>query len=103
MISSRWIALLLALLLIGMGTPTTWADETAKEPPRAGANAAAAVADVFYVPGKAVVCGASGALYIATMALTFGALYKEATDFVKGGCGGKWVLTGEDMKPADRY
>jgi hypothetical protein len=25
------------------------------------------------------------------------------TDFVKGGCGGKWVLTGEDIKPAQSY
>jgi hypothetical protein len=102
-ISSRWIATLLALLLIGMGVPAGWADEKSKEPPSAGANAAAAVADVFYVPGKTVVCGVSGALYIATMALTFGALYQEATDFVKGGCGGKWVLTGADIKPAQSY
>jgi hypothetical protein len=103
MISSRWIAALLALLLIGVSAPTGWADEKAKEPPGAGANAAAAVADVFYVPGKAIVCGVSGVLYIATMALTFGALYQEATDFVKGGCGGKWVLTGEDIKPTPSY
>ena len=101
MIASRWIAALLILLLVGMGAPTGWADETsrAKEPPSAGANAAAAIGDIFYVPGKAIVCTMSGALYIATMALTFGALYQEATDFVKGGCGGKWVLTGEDIKP----
>ena len=99
MMTSRWIAALLALLLIGMGAPTGWADERSKEPPSVGANAAAAVSDVFYVPGKAIVCGVSGVLYIATMAVTFGTLYQEATDFVKGGCGGKWVLTGEDIKP----
>ncbi len=103
MTSNRWIAALLALLLIGMSAPTGWADGKNNEPPSAGANAAAAVGDVFYVPGKAIVCGVSGALYIATMALTFGTLYQEATDFVKGGCGGKWVLTGEDIKPAQSY
>jgi hypothetical protein len=102
MSSRRWIAALLALLLVGMGAPTGWADERSTEP-SAGANAAAAVGDVFYVPGKAIVCGVSGVLYIATMALTFGALYQEATDFVKGGCGGKWVLTGEDIKPAQSF
>lgn len=102
MISRRWIAVLLAVLLIGTGTSMGWADEASrsKAPPSPGANAAAAVGDIFYVPGKAIVCGMSGALYVATMALTFGALYQEATDFVKGGCGGKWVLTGEDIKPA---
>jgi hypothetical protein len=101
MIRYRLIAMLLAMLLVGTGVPTSWADETARsdEPPSAGATAAAAVGDIFYVPGKAIVCGMSGALYVATMALTFGALYQEATDFVKGGCGGKWVLTGEDIKP----
>jgi hypothetical protein len=103
MISSRRIGALLALLIIATGAPTGVADERPKEPPSAGANAAAAVGDVFSVPGKAIVCGVSGVLYVATMALTFGALYQEATDFVKGGCGGKWVLTGEDIKPAQSY
>ena len=103
MTSSRWIAALLVLLLIGLSTSSGWADGKGNEPPSAGANAAAAVGDIFYVPGKAIVCGVSGALYVATMALTFGALYQEATDFVKGGCGGKWVLTGEDIKPAQSY
>jgi hypothetical protein len=37
------------------------------------------------------------------MALTLGTLYDEAADFVKGGCGGRWVLTGEDIKPAKSY
>jgi hypothetical protein len=35
--------------------------------------------------------------------LTFGTLYNEATDFVKGGCGGRWLLTGEDIKPTKSY
>jgi hypothetical protein len=42
-------------------------------------------------------------LWVATMALTFGALYQESADFVKGGCGGRWVLTGEDIKPTKSY
>jgi hypothetical protein len=49
------------------------------------------------------VCGLSGVLWTATMALTFGALYQESTDFVKGGCGGQWVLTGDNFKPAKSY
>jgi hypothetical protein len=65
-------------------------------------TAAAVVSDLFYVPGKAVVCGVSGVLWVATMALTFGTLYQEAADFVKGGCG-VWVLTGQDIKPTQSY
>ena len=103
--SNRWIAVLLVSLLMGAGAPAGWAaDESSRsQEPSPGQNAAAAVADVFYVPGKVVVCGASGVLYVAAMALTLGALYQEATDFVKGGCGGKWVLTGKDIKPVQSY
>jgi hypothetical protein len=104
MMTSRLIAPLLALLLIGAGAPTAWAQEASRsKEPTPGQNAAAGVADVFYVPGKVIVCGASGVLYVAAMAITFGALYQEATDFVKGGCGGKWALTGEDIKPVQSY
>ena len=101
----RWTAILLVSLLIGSSALVSWAEESsrAKEEPGAGATAAAAVSDVFYVPGKAIVCGASGVLWVATMALTLGSLYQEAADFVKGGCGGQWVLTGEDMKPTKSY
>jgi hypothetical protein len=67
-----------------------------------GATAAAVVGDIFYVPGKAIVCGLSGLGYVIAMTLTFGALYQESTDFVKGGCGGQWVLTGEDIKPTPK-
>jgi len=100
MITKRSIVASLVPLLIGMAAPWSWADP---EPAGPGANAAAAVSDVFYVPGKAIVCGVSGVLWVGTMALTFGFLYQEATDFVKGGCGGKWVLTGEDFKSASSY
>ena len=105
MTSNRWMAGLLVSLLIGTCAQQSWAQDTSKarEEPSAGATAAAVASDVFYVPGKAIVCGVSGVLWVATMALTFGTLYQEAADFVKGGCGGQWVLTGEDIKPAKSY
>ena len=100
MTMKRCIATLVVSLLIATAAPTSWADP---EPAGPGANAAAAVSDVFYVPGKAVVCGVSGVLWIGTMALTLGTLYQESNDFVKGACGGKWVLTGEDIKETKHY
>ncbi len=105
MTSTRCIATFLVLLLIGSCVPPASAEDTprATDAPGAGATAAAVAGDIFYVPGKAIVCGASGVLWVATMALTFGTLYQEAADFVKGGCGGRWVLRGEDMKPAKSY
>ena len=103
--SAQLLAGLLVFLMIGTCALPSHAEETspAKESPGAGAATAAAVSDIFYVPGKAVVCGASGVLWIATMAITFGTLYQEAADFVKGGCGGQWVLTGEDIKSTKSY
>jgi hypothetical protein len=97
----RWIAVALVSLLIGTCVPDSWAQDTSqpKDAPGAGATAAAVASDIVYVPGKAIVCGVSGVLWVTTMALTFGALYQEAADFVRGGCGGQWVLTGEDIKP----
>jgi len=105
MTSTRSLAGLLALLLVGALALQSHADDMSqpRETPGAGATAAAAVSDVFYVPGKAIVCGVSGVLWVATMAITFGTLYQEAADFVKGGCGGQWVLTGEDIKPTKSY
>lgn len=105
MTSTRLLAGLLTLLLIGACALQSHAEDTfqTKEGPGAGATAAAAVSDVFYVPGKAIVCGVSGVVWVATMAITFGTLYQEAADFVKGGCGGQWVLTGEDIKPSKSY
>ncbi len=105
MTSNRWMAGLLVSFLIGTCAHQSWAQDTSTptEAPGAGATAAAVASDVLYVPGKAIVCGMSGVLWVATMALTFGALYQEAADFVKGGCGGRWVLTGEDFKSARSY
>lgn len=100
MIMKRCIAALLVSLLIATAAPTSWADP---EPVGPGANAAAAVSDVFYAPGKAIVCGVSGVLWIGAMALTLGTLYQESNDFVKGACGGKWILTGEDIKETKSY
>jgi hypothetical protein len=102
---NRFVVALLTAFLIGAGTLESRASEPspADQPAGAGATAAAVISDFFYVPGRVVVCTASGVLWVATMGLTFGTFYNEATDFVKGGCGGRWLLTGEDIKPTKSY
>src|SRR6266478_9445617 len=76
---TRLLAGLLALLFVGALALQSHAEDTSqpREAPGAGATAAAAVSDVFYVPGKAIVCGVSGVLWVATMAITFGTLRSE--------------------------
>jgi hypothetical protein len=90
--------LMAALLLCPISSPA-WAQgsQPAKDGAGTGEEVAAGLSNVFYVPGKAIVCTTSGILWVATMALTFGALYNEAANFVKAGCGGKWVLVKEDI------
>jgi hypothetical protein len=101
---TRWIGALLAVALI-LG-PGSWsraqANSQTQSEPGAGATAVAVASNVLYVPGKAIVCTTSGVLWLATMALTLGTLYKEAGEFVQGGCGGKWVVTPEDMVNRNR-
>jgi hypothetical protein len=60
----------------------------------------AGLSNVFYVPGKVVTCAGSGALWITVMAITLGFWYKEAAPILRGGCGGRWVATEQDIQSA---
>lgn len=94
-----FVTVLMAVLLLcpSSSPASAQGSQPAKDGPGTGEEVAAGLSNVFYVPGKAIVCTTSGVLWIATMALTFGALYNEAANFVKTGCGGKWVLAREDI------
>ena len=66
---------------------------------QAAYNVQAAVVNVFYVPGKAITCAAGGALGIVILAVSFGTGYRNASFFFEEGCGGKWVVKGDDLRP----
>jgi len=66
---------------------------------QAAYNVEAAVVNVFYVPGKAITCAAGGALGIIILAVSFGTGYRNASFFFEEGCGGKWVVKGDDLRP----
>ena len=91
--------LITALLLCGPTPFPAWGQspQPAKDGPATGKEVAAGFSNVFYIPGKALVCTSSGVVWIVTMAVTLGSFYNEAANFVKGGCGGKWIVTGEDI------
>ena len=59
----------------------------------------AGVANVFYVPGKAMLCGLGGMVGVFVMIVSIGSAPKTAAGFAREGCGGKWILTGEDLRP----
>ena len=99
---TRSIAAALILVLVVTGARITSAEGTSPTMSTSGSATAAAASNVFYVPGKAIVCGLSGLGWVIAMTLTFGFLYQESADFVRGGCGGQWVLTGDDIKPTPK-
>ena len=59
----------------------------------------AGVANVVRVPAKGVLCVLGGAVGFSLLIMTFGTAYKASTRIAEEGCGGKWILTGDDLRP----
>lgn len=62
-------------------------------------NVGAGIVNVFLIPGRAITCVAGGAVGIAVLLLTLGTGYRAAAAVGEEGCGGKWIVTGEDLWP----
>jgi hypothetical protein len=62
-------------------------------------NAGAIVVNSFLIPGRAITCVLGSALGVFVLAATLGSGYKAAAGAANEGCGGKWVVTGEDLRP----
>jgi hypothetical protein len=95
-------ALALVLLLgpsmaaVGRAQTATQA-QTAPEP-STGAEVAAGFANIFYPPGKLILCTVGVGVGLAITLVTFGTKADEGARFVKGTCGGKWYMTAEQME-----
>lgn len=111
-------ALLGALLLAGPLAPIAGAQQPSQPAPdlfqetiktereaersRGAYNAGAVAVNVFLVPGRAITCVLGGVVGVTALALTFGTGYRFASAAVHEGCGGKWVVTGDDLRPDPR-
>ena len=62
-------------------------------------NVGAGIANVFYIPGKGLLCGIGGAVGIFILIISIGSAPKPAAYFAREGCGGRWILTGDDLRP----
>ncbi|PYN85033.1 MAG: hypothetical protein DMD87_25155 [Candidatus Rokuibacteriota bacterium] len=62
-------------------------------------NVGAGIANVFYIPGKVLLCGLGGGVGIFILFISLGSAPKPAAYFAREGCGGKWILTGDDLRP----
>jgi hypothetical protein len=112
-------ALLAALLLAGPLTPLAGAQQPAtpatpelfqetlkaeqeSDRSRGTYDAGAVAVNVFLVPGRAITCFLGGVVGVAVLAATFGTQYRAASAAVHEGCGGKWMVTGDDLRPEAR-
>ncbi len=59
----------------------------------------AVVTNVFLIPGRAITCALGAGVGVVVLALTFGTGYKTAASAFDEGCGGKWAVNGDDLKP----
>jgi hypothetical protein len=72
----------------------------ARPGPQADDGSGAVVANAWYAPGRAILCGTSALLAGLVMTITFGNLYDSASTFMHGACSGPWTLDAEDIRNA---
>jgi hypothetical protein len=85
-----------------MQQPQDMPEQESHSGENAAYNVGAGIANVFYIPGKGLLCGLGGAVGIFILIVSIGSAPKPAAYFAREGCGGKWILTGDDLRP-DRY
>ena len=71
----------------GPGRPHTEVDE----------RAAADVANIWYAPGRAIVCATGAVVSGVTMLMTLGQSYELASQVMHGGCSGPWTISQQDL------
>jgi hypothetical protein len=60
----------------------------------------AAIANIWYVPGRALVCGGTVLIAATVMTLTLGHSYDDASRVARGGCSGPWLVQRKDIRQA---
>jgi hypothetical protein len=73
---------------------------TAERPPAADDQVGMVVANFWYAPGRALVCGGAGVMAGVIMTMTLGQSYDEASQLMHGGCSGPWIVRARDIRAA---
>jgi uncharacterized lipoprotein YbaY len=87
--------ILAAVLLAGCAT-----HYRAQPAPGADDRTGAAVVNVWYVPGRALMCGGSALLAGAVLTLTLGQDYEGPARLMHGGCAGPWTVGAKEVRNA---
>jgi hypothetical protein len=112
-------AVLAAVLLAGPLAPVAGAQQPAQPPApdlfqetlkaqrddernQRNYDAGAIAVNAFLVPGRAITCMLGGVAGLIVLAATFGTAYRAASAAVHEGCGGRWTVTGDDLRPDAR-
>ena len=106
--ASRFLGVVLtAALLVGGAVapvaeaqPSQPAAQTRTDGHAAAYETGAAIANVWYAPGRALVCGGSVLIAAIVMTLTLGQSYDAAAVVARGGCSGPWLVEPADMRRA---
>ena len=62
-------------------------------------TAQAVVVNIFLVPGRVITCAAGGIVGVTILAVSLGTGYRPASYMFNEGCGGKWIVKGDDLRP----
>lgn len=60
---------------------------------------AANVMTLFLVPGRVVTCAVGAGVAGVVLVISLGTAYRASTRVFEEGCGGKWILSAEDLLP----
>lgn len=91
----RYASVLLLAALAGCAT-----HYRAEPGPRGDDRAGATAANVWHVPGRGLVCGASALLAGVVLTVTLGQQYEGASQLMHGGCAGPWTVQPEEIRNA---
>jgi hypothetical protein len=103
---NRWKRIgiaVLALVLVQhlIILPMAWSQSAARTAPEEVTSThrtAAGFANVLYVPSKVGFCIVGGATWLTIMVLSGGTGYNVATNVVRAGCGGDWLVYADDIR-----
>jgi hypothetical protein len=89
--------MLLASLLAGCAAHTGPAPLDGRVPD-ADDEMGSIAANIWYVPGRGLVCGLGALSAGVVMTVTLGQSYEQASQIMHGGCSGPWVLQPSDLR-----
>jgi hypothetical protein len=90
---------LVAVLIAGCATHRAPAAADGRVP-GADDEAGSVAANILYVPGRGLLCGASGLMAGVVMLVTLGQSYDSASELLHGGCSGPWLVGPSDIRQA---